>query len=94
MLNTKEKGLESFINAAQGILQHLTINSRHVWSNFFDAPKLIRLRYVADTLTVRRPSISTLLQGSVVQFTAHVQRGLQLFLLLAIRIQAIFERQP
>ena len=73
-LDTKEKGLESFINAAQGILQHLTTNRSHVRSNFFDAPKLIRLRYVADALTVRCPSISTFFQRSVVQ--ADVQRCL------------------
>jgi type VI protein secretion system component VasA len=51
------------------------------------------LRHEADAFAVSRPSISTFLQGSVVQFSAHVQRCLQFFPLLAVRVQTIFERQ-
>ena len=41
---------------------------------------------------MRRPCLTTLLQGRVVQFSAHVERCLQFSSLLAIRIKTIFER--
>ena len=64
----------------------------NVLSNGFDVWKLVRLRLVVDALAVRRPGLTTLLQGRVVQFSAHLERGLQFFPLPAIRIQTILER--
>ncbi|HEX8879814.1 MAG TPA: hypothetical protein VF749_07285, partial [Candidatus Acidoferrum sp.] len=88
----EEKGLESLVDTAQGILQNLTVNRTNVLSSGFDIWELVRLLNVVDALAVRRPCITTLLQGRVVQFSTHIERGLQFFSLPAIRIQAIFER--
>src|SRR5215468_11109968 len=51
-----------------------------------------RLLYVVDALAVRRPGLTTLLQGRVVQFSTHIEGCLQFFSLPAIRVKAIFER--
>jgi hypothetical protein len=41
---------------------------------------------------VRRPCLTRLLQGRVVQFSTNIERCLQFVSLLAIRIQTILER--
>ena len=92
-LATNKEGLKGFVDAAQNILQHLAMNGSHVVSNRLDVPKLIRLRYVVDALVSRRPSIPTFLQSGVVKFSAQIQRCLQLFSLLTVRVQTIFEGQ-
>ena len=89
---TKEKGLERFVDTPQHILQNLTVNRTNVLSNGFDVWELVRLLYVVDALAVRRPGLPTLFNGRVVQFSAHLERGLQFFSLPTIRIQSIFER--
>ena len=90
-LAAKKKGLESLVHPAQRILQNLTVNRTNVFSNGFDVWELLRLLYVADALAVRRPGLTTLLQGRVVQFSTHSEGGLQFFSLSAIRVKAIFE---
>lgn len=89
---TKKKCLESLVDTAQHILQNLAVNSTNVLSNGLDVWELVRLLYVVDALAVRRPCITTLLQGRVVKLSTHVQRCLQFFSLPAIRVKAIFER--
>ena len=54
-LTAKEKGLEGFVDAAQHILQNLTVNRTNILSNGFDVWELIRLLYVVDALAVRQP---------------------------------------
>ena len=92
MLAAKKKRLESFVDTAQRILQNLTVNRTNVLSNGLDVRELVRLLYVVDALAVRRPCLTTLLQGRVVQLSAHVEGCLQFFSLPAIRVKAIFER--
>jgi hypothetical protein len=91
-LATKKECPECFVDAAQHILQNLTVNRTNVISNGFDVWELVRLPCAVDALAVRRPCLTTLLQGRVVQFSAHIERCLQFFSLPAIRIKTIFER--
>jgi hypothetical protein len=91
-LAAKKKGLESLVDTAQRILQNLTVNRTNVLSNGFDVGELLRLLYVVDALAVRRPGLTTLLQGRIVQFSTHIESGLQFFSLPAIGVKAIFER--
>jgi len=91
-LAAKKKGLESLVHPAQRILQNLTVHRSNVLSNGFDVWELLRLLDVVDALAVRRPGLTTLLQGRVVQFSTHSEGGLQFFSLPAIRVKAIFER--
>jgi len=91
-LATKKECLECFVDTAQRILQNLTVHRTNILSNGFDVWELVRLLDVVDAPAVRRPGLTPLLQGGVVQFSTHLERGLQFFSLRAIRVKAIFER--
>jgi len=85
-LAAKKKGLESLVHPAQRILQNLTVHRSNVLSNGFDVWELLRLLDVVDALAVRRPGLTTFLQGRVVQFSTHSEGGLHFFSLPAIRV--------
>ena len=76
----------------QHVLQDLGEHSADIFSNVLDVGKLSRRGVECRALACGLVGLDTLLQARVVQFSAHVQRGLQPLTLLAVGIQSKLER--
>ena len=70
MLHTSKERLVGFVQTAQRILQYLTGYASHVWSNCFEIGQLVDLVEYSNRGTAL-PGFDSLLQTSVVQFTAY-----------------------
>src|SRR6202008_2542401 len=70
-LHTTKECLVGLVQTTQRILQHLAEHTRNVWSNCFDVRQLVDLVEYTNRSTAL-PCFDSLLQSSVVQFTAHL----------------------
>jgi hypothetical protein len=70
-LHTSKERLLGFVQTAQRILQYLTEYASQVWSNCFEIGQLVDLVKYSNRGTAL-PGYASLLQTSVVQFTAYI----------------------
>lgn len=72
--NSTEKGLESFVQSFENVLQNLAVNCFKVISNGFNLSELVGLLEIRNADSIQFPSISAFLQTCIVKFAAKVKR--------------------
>ena len=86
-----KESVKGFLHSLQDILQHLTVDARHIFTSLFDVRQLVGLLNITHGLSFKTVCVASFLHTRVVEFAAQSKRRLQTGNLRLAWKQAIFE---